>query len=474
MRTYALKPKVPQRYTPSPSTKPGRAASGPHREAGPLLPAPATDAAGDAPAGLVRDFSRIPVFSEAHRLIQPKLKVNAPGDAHEQEADRTAARVMNTPGQQAANAPPKPLAASITPLLQREMGPEEEEEELLQTKPSRAGTGGAAGATHWLESRLSSSQGGGSPLPEPVRTFMEPRFGADFGDVRVHTDADAVRMNHSLNAQAFTHRNNIYFGAGKSAGRDALTAHELTHVLQQTGGRPGAAHAPGVQREVQVRPPGRGEASAFDRREELIDRMNGLSTGLEYWLDDRVLRYNVLDEAALTPFDRRMRGFIDRAEVVPMRLITGAGYVDGGPLLMDSLQLGYVDLDDLMASDDLGFQSVMIHFLTERFNVRNYDRRLGMASVGAEWGRVHPMGVRAEAEFLQDLFDDPSIHHNWVDENASRLISAFRSRDERYHIFIIIRGGGRERRGAEISVRTRDGRRMSAEDFLAERAAVAP
>lgn len=141
---------------------------------------------------------------------------------------------------------------------------------------------------------------------------------------------------------------------------------------------------------------------------------------------------------------------------------------------MDSLQLGYVDLDDLMASDDLGFQSVMLHFLTERFNVRDYNRRLGTAGVGAEWARVHPLGIQAEAAFLRDVFNDPSIHHNWVRETASTLVSAFRSRAERYHIFVIIRGGGRERRGAEISVRTRDGRRMSAEDFLAERRAAAP
>jgi hypothetical protein len=40
-----------------------------------------------------------------------------------------------------------------------------------------------------------------------------------------------------LNAQAFTHRQGIYFGAGKSPGKDALTAHELCHVIQQTGGR---------------------------------------------------------------------------------------------------------------------------------------------------------------------------------------------------------------------------------------------
>jgi Domain of unknown function (DUF4157) len=44
-----------------------------------------------------------------------------------------------------------------------------------------------------------------------------------------------VQMNKDLSAQAFTHGSDVYFGAGKSAGQNELTAHELTHVVQQTG-----------------------------------------------------------------------------------------------------------------------------------------------------------------------------------------------------------------------------------------------
>jgi hypothetical protein len=42
-------------------------------------------------------------------------------------------------------------------------------------------------------------------------------------------------MNKELGAQAFAHGSDIYFGAGKSPGNNELTAHELTHVVQQTG-----------------------------------------------------------------------------------------------------------------------------------------------------------------------------------------------------------------------------------------------
>ncbi|AFZ26455.1 hypothetical protein Cylst_4364 [Cylindrospermum stagnale PCC 7417] len=99
----------------------------------------------------------------------------------------------------------------------------------------RSGKSDATPATPSLESRLGSQTGGGTPLDEQTRSFMEPRFGADFNQVRVHTDTTAVQMNKELGAQAFAHGSDIYFGAGKTPGKNELTAHELTHVVQQGG-----------------------------------------------------------------------------------------------------------------------------------------------------------------------------------------------------------------------------------------------
>jgi Domain of unknown function (DUF4157) len=123
-------------------------------------------------------------------------------------------------------------AKSLDNSIQREALPEEEEE--IQTKQSSGSN--VPVSTPSLEHRLSSSKGGGNPLSDDVRSFMEPRFGADFSGVRVHTGSDAVQMNQDVNAQAFAHGSDVYFGAGKAPGKDALTAHELTHVVQQTGG----------------------------------------------------------------------------------------------------------------------------------------------------------------------------------------------------------------------------------------------
>jgi len=76
-------------------------------------------------------------------------------------------------------------------------------------------------------------------LPAGTRNFMEQRFGADFSMVRVHTETRTSEVAKSINAKAFTIGKNIAFGNGhyspeSQQGRKVL-AHELTHVLQQSG-----------------------------------------------------------------------------------------------------------------------------------------------------------------------------------------------------------------------------------------------
>jgi|GEM_PF-2529436 len=177
-------------------------------------------------------------------LVQTKLTVGAPGDKYEQEADSMAAKVMTMPdsaiqqpiqrqtGEETEAVQMQPLVNSITPVVQRESG--EEEEVQMKSEVQRASDGSSVASGN-VENQLAASKGGGSALPDDVRSFMEPRFGADFSSVRVHTDSNAVQMNKELGAQAFAHGSDIYYGAGKSPGKNELTAHELTHTIQQTG-----------------------------------------------------------------------------------------------------------------------------------------------------------------------------------------------------------------------------------------------
>lgn len=299
----------------------------------------------------------------------------------------------------------------------------------------------------------SRSDGGnqvGTPLPNRVRSFMEPRFGFDFSRVRVHTGSDAIRMSHKLNAQAFTQNQHIYFGAGKSPDTNSLTAHELTHVVQQAGGRlhgsglAGSLGArpsamPDIQRVLEVRRPGPHDASAFDRRQELIDRLNAQSAAIQYFFNAQDIEYTVIDSARLTEFDRRMQHFIDRTELVPMRLTTGADRVgtagNFSSLMDDSFAEGNVDLDDLLADDDYSFRSDLVHFLTERFSARNYARRMGSGFTHAEFTRGHRLGKEAEAAVLQDLFHDPSIQFNYEESKPDGTwLNNFVSHDHHYQV----------------------------------------
>lgn len=100
----------------------------------------------------------------------------------------------------------------------------------------RAAAGGAA-AIPPRPTSTTATPGGAGNLPLPTRQFMETRFGADFGSVRVHTGSAAAAHAKQLDAMAFTTGSDIYFGKGQfrpdtPAGKE-LIAHELTHTIQQ-------------------------------------------------------------------------------------------------------------------------------------------------------------------------------------------------------------------------------------------------
>ena len=150
-----------------------------------------------------------------NKRLQTKLAVNQPGDRFEHEADRMADFVVQG-GKQA------PLLSNCSlGALQRD-----------QPNTSSASTS-APPIVHEVLG------GSGQPLDSSTRAFMEPRFGHDFGNVRVHFDARAAASARSVNALAYTVGHDIVFSDGAFAPDDpsgrSLLAHELTHVVQQSG-----------------------------------------------------------------------------------------------------------------------------------------------------------------------------------------------------------------------------------------------
>ncbi len=234
--------------------------------------------------------------SDVTPLLQTKtLTIGPPNDRYEQEADRVADAVMRMPAPQEtlsssdgrlsrkcetcllgkeacpgcredeARTRSRLQISKIPSALQRQAEEEEEDEELIQRMPqpstipghvqrqpveeeedeellqAKARSGGVRSVSRKIAAQIDALQGGGQPLPESDRAFFEPRFGYDFSDVRVHTDARAAAAVQAVNARAFTVGRDLVFGRGAYTPHRRecrrLLAHELTHVVQQSNDR---------------------------------------------------------------------------------------------------------------------------------------------------------------------------------------------------------------------------------------------
>jgi hypothetical protein len=320
-------------------------------------------------------------------------------------------------------------------------------------------------------------------LPSGLREEFAAHFGADFDDVGIAPTAAAPALTAN-GADAVTVGDAIAFGDAtyqpESGWGRELIAHELAHVVQQRGGTGGppladaaayeqqadsaaraalagqpvpalsAAPATG-QARVSLRDVGRGEQSGFARVPELVERLNHVSLGLIFTLRQEG-RFQILEYTRILPldvcseFDRRMIAFIDDGADIPLRLTNRHGllgsfninpdgtrtFVSEGGVFEDAWQSGYVDIDDLLASSDLGLQDVLVHFITERRATPNYARRMGIPGgqpggldtrpgFDQEFQAAHLRGLQAELALLRDYFGDPGIRA--VDIQARRFRS---------------------------------------------------
>jgi hypothetical protein len=212
-------------------------------------------------------------FSSVRLTPQTKLKLSQPGDKYEREADRVAEQVtrsMIDPSGRFRLDSINSDASSQTMLQRQEEIPEtspnletseelddefvEDEEsvdieELAEDEPIADESGmpkrqDASAATPPTAS-LTIPKGGGTSLDGKTKSAMEQSFGYDFSQVRIHADGQAVESARQIQAQAYTIGSDIYFNEGfynpASLAGTKLLAHELTHVVQQTGSAGGFA-----------------------------------------------------------------------------------------------------------------------------------------------------------------------------------------------------------------------------------------
>jgi len=154
--------------------------------------------------------------------IQPKLTIGPANDVYEQEADRIAEQVVRMPDS-SSGAQDRPNAGINIQRIPASGGNSLESDTGIRLDPN-----------------------GGHPLSALTRRFMEPRFGLDFGHVRLHTNQPAHETASKIQARAFTYGNHILLGKRESEQNKKLMAHELTHVVQQSVG----LNKPMIQRVV--------------------------------------------------------------------------------------------------------------------------------------------------------------------------------------------------------------------------------
>lgn len=175
--------------------------------------------------------------------VQAELAVSQPGDPFELEADRIADQVMRM--EDPASGSSVRIGDSAASLQRcaacdaEEKDKKDEDEPVTGQPPVLKRKADGPGLAAPPEA-IAAARSGGQPLDPATRAFMEPRFGFDFGSVRIHADAEGADAARSVNAHAYTLGSDLVFAEGRyapgtAAGR-RLLAHELTHVTQQIGG----------------------------------------------------------------------------------------------------------------------------------------------------------------------------------------------------------------------------------------------
>ncbi|MBI3509706.1 MAG: DUF4157 domain-containing protein [Bacteroidetes bacterium] len=161
------------------------------------------------------NFRANPNFQHGYS-IHAKLEISHPGDESEMQADEMADSFMHG-------------NAKHTQHILSHHIPE----------VSRKGEGGGMETSNEFDQQLQGTKGQGQKLDESTKGELEEHMGADLSDVRIHDNAQSKEMSEEINAKAFTHGQDIYFGDGKfdteSEAGKKLLAHELTHTLQHKG-----------------------------------------------------------------------------------------------------------------------------------------------------------------------------------------------------------------------------------------------
>jgi hypothetical protein len=240
------------------------------------------------PAASLKTVQRKAVTVRNPVQLQTSMQVSSPKDPAEKEADATAKKIMRMAVPESSISYVKTEKGGVFRQVKQEEKDKKVQPKLQSPYITRFADSGAftqrkqedtiprkaegqPNIASNVSADIQNSMASGSPLPLSVRRFMEPRFQANFSNVKIQTGDKAAKLNRQLNAQAFTVGNQIFFGKDKfqpehQEGKE-LIAYELTHTIQQ-----GAA----IQRSENV--------NVTQQAPVQVQRL-GLSDALDYFAD---------------------------------------------------------------------------------------------------------------------------------------------------------------------------------------------
>jgi hypothetical protein len=250
-----------------------------------------------------------------------------------------------------------------------------------------------------------ASGGGGKAMDRETLDFFEHRYGRGFADVRIHNDSVSYASAEREQAKAFTVGNRIYFGHGEyqpmTQEGKSLLAHELAHVVQQTGNRSpmrsgslaaslSRAPGPSLQRKLVAT----GDTARF------LTVVNALMPVFQRVAVSASGQVTLVSNPNQGPPDREQQGVLNAlgtiindpgtttVEFIRGRTSTNAAHRS---VLIGAYSTGQIDLDDISAlGSGLGgttTATALVHELIEQYRKQIH---------GEAYAVAHPAGERAE------------------------------------------------------------------------------
>jgi hypothetical protein len=207
---------------------------------------------------------------------------------------------------------------------------------------------GSASVDDDIAKSIQAKRGGGEALDEGVRRNLEPAFGEDFSDVRVHADSEANSLNHEVQAEAFTTGKDIFFREGKynpgSSDGQKLLAHELTHVVQQRDAPPTS--------ELTVSDP---EDASEREAGHVADSFSAQPAGVSRQAEEEEMATSRLDREEMPEEEEMLQGsFLDREEMPEEEEMLQGSFLDRAePEEEEMLQGSFLDRQEMEDEEEL-------------------------------------------------------------------------------------------------------------------------